>query len=243
MKGIFFFFILAYNFLYAQNIISNVQNCFVQDYYMLFIKENTLNLINLEQKETYTYNDFVLSSIIDIYSNNGFLNTILTEQQIILLDNKLTVIKKIQIPNTIIKPWQIVIESAHYIWIYDSFENKLIKINTTNEKIIFSLLLNNYCNSILEMIYKQNKVYFLCEKALFSLDYLYNINMEINIQASDFIFYKNQILLLVNGQIQNRKGQILSNAKEITQLFGYHKGALLVNRSDTCQWIKLNINK
>lgn len=195
---------------------------------ILSIKGQSLWLNYTQTKTSFNYDDLIVSSVQDIYSFNCMVNTVLTDQTLIVLDNKLTKIKSLNLVNLgIIRPTQVALEGSQYAWIYDSYQNKLMKISIGLGIIDQTIDLNCICDSIREMIYQDNRLFFACKKGIFSLDNMLNFDLKHRGGVEDFIIYQDRVIFLIDGAIIDGQDTIARD-KHIKHLYGLLEGKIIV---------------
>ncbi len=216
--AISFFAIFWVISIYAQT--WRAQECLACGQGILLLKKQALWLTLPQRKTSFNYNDLLISTVRDIYSNSCLTNVVLTAQKILILDNKLALIKSQNIRQlNITKPTQLALENMHSVWVYDSYENSLKKVDLRLGVVSQSINLHCLCDSVREMIYTGNKLFFSCTKGIYSLDNMLNIKLEYKGETDDFDFLGRRLIILHAGVIFSGD-DTLQIDKNIRQLCG-----------------------
>ncbi len=196
---------------------------------LLLLKGQTLKLIMTDQTQSYTYDQLLVNPVRDLYTYSCLVNAVLTDQSLIILDNKLSKIKSINLQNLgILRPRHVALEGVHYAWVYDAFENKVFRIDVGLEAVSQSMALNCLCDKVREMIFHNNKLFFACKKGIFSLDNLQNFKLEHRGEVEDFDFLGKRMIILVDNQVLEGT-QLLKQGKVIKELSGTIDGKILLS--------------
>ncbi len=220
-------------FLNAQDTVIKADKCLGCDRGIIVVNGQRLSLVASATADTMFFNQLLTTTIKDVYSYSCLVNAVLTDDQLMILDNKLTLIKTVDLRQLgIISPKQVALEGVHYAWIYDQYQDRLIRISIGQEVIKQSIDISFLGHSVKEMIFHNNNLYFLCDKGLFYIDNLYNINLEQKGGAVDFDFLDDRLVLLRQNKAWIEDTPIKTRGK-ILGLCGQVGDKLIIQTSDT----------
>jgi len=160
----------------------------------------------------YSFNRQGEISRVDVKNPQKILVYLQDYQNIVFLDNTLSVIKNLNLEN--LGYWainNIALSNDNFIWIYDPTTHQLIKINESGQRILQSneLIQDNINDQVVHRIMiDNNKVYLACDNQIICFNQFGQFEKIIPLDYEKIQLFNNQLLFLNNKEIQRQSLEI-----------------------------------